>query len=76
MFPNPASDVLMMSTEGIKNNALVELYDLNGRLVYVTNVNESNDESITINVSEFKTGEYILYVTSDGKRSTKSVILK
>lgn len=76
VFPNPASDVLMVSTKGIKNNYLIELYDLNGRLIYVTDEKGNGDTSISINVSEFKTGKYILSVISDGIRSSQSVVLK
>ena len=62
LFPNPAKDVLNINTKKDINIHSVSVYDILGQLVLVV-PNAANTTSI--NVSNLKTGNYFLKITSD-----------
>ncbi|GEM_PF-4193457 len=59
VYPNPAKDVLNVETQNINQ---VRVFDLTGKVIYSQNVNANN---VTIQVSEFGQGMYILQVETD-----------
>ena len=61
MFPNPANDVLNISAAVNLENA--KIYNLVGQLVVDQKIGSLSDQ---INVSQLKTGIYILEVASEG----------
>ncbi len=74
IYPNPVSEILNISAVG---NAIEELniYDLSGRKIYsksyIIGVND-----LSINVSEFKSGAYILETRTGNKIQTQKFIVK
>jgi uncharacterized surface protein with fasciclin (FAS1) repeats len=67
LFPNPVSSTLYVENSELINE--LRIYDLTGRLVFSQVV---NDNTTSINVSEFKTGVYIMQVmTVNGVASQK-----
>ena len=61
-YPNPGKNVLNIRTA--LQNALVEIYDLSGKLVY----NQQITDNITaINTSTWPAGSYVWRVVADGK---------
>lgn len=71
IIPNPATDQLNISN--IKN-AKIYLYNSNGQLLLET---EKTNEQITINVSAFENGTYIVKVIGENQNYTQKVnILK
>lgn len=77
--PNPASDVLTLNY-GVKSdmNAWLEIYAINGGLVYSTEAGFKTAGSYcnTIDISNFPTGTYMVCVVSDMGRLTKKLIIE
>ena len=69
IYPNPTSQYLNIKGEGI---ATVSIYDINGRLVILTN---STNKSV--NVSQLNEGMYIAVVSkTDGTKESKTIVVK
>ena len=63
-YPNPGKDVLNIRT-GLRD-AWVEVYDLNGKLIYHQ---EITDETTSINTENWASGSYVWKVISNGKEA-------
>lgn len=70
IHPNPASNELLIS--GLNNISKVELSDLNGRSVFVSEVSNTNK----VNLSNMDNGVYVIHVQADGKSYQEKVIVK
>ena len=57
IFPNPVKESLTVN--GVKKNAIISLYDLNGKLLQTI---PAEDNSTGINVSSLQSGAYLLSV--------------
>ncbi len=65
IYPNPATDLLILqSEEGLKSNLTLSLYDSTGKLILQKQVNRGTAVH-SIDVSNFENGAYILQL-SDG----------
>ncbi len=72
LYPNPATDFLNISTEGNIVNSRVELFNVEGKMVYST-IAKSNH--IEINVSELPEGLYYLTLTADNNSLNFKVMI-
>ena len=63
-YPNPGKDVLNIRT-GLKD-AWVEVYDMNGRMVYRQDITEN---VTAINTTNWSEGTYVWKVVADGKEA-------
>ena len=70
-YPNPGKDVLNIRT-GLRD-AWVEVYDMNGRMVYGRVI---TDNVTTINTSDWSYGTYIWKVLVDGKEAESGKWIK
>jgi uncharacterized delta-60 repeat protein len=70
-YPNPATDYLKV--EGLKLNSEIRLTDLLGAELYYTKV--AND-TIILDVSEFKRGVYLLQTSFEGNVLVKKILLQ
>ena len=67
IFPNPAKEVLNITSEKVINQ--IDVYDVNGKLVKsYTNVNN------TINVKDLATGVYMLNITTEDGQVSKKIV--
>jgi serine protease AprX len=74
MWPNPANDVLNVTLDsGLEDNAALEMYDVQGRLV-LRNKLLTQNSSVTINA--LNSGIYIVKITNGVKTATKKLIIK
>ena len=64
VYPNPGKDVLNIRT-GLKN-ARVEVYDMNGRMVYGQ---EITDNVTAVNTTSWLSGTYVWKVIADNKEA-------
>jgi hypothetical protein len=71
MFPNPASNVINLSTATTQINA-VQLVDINGRTVKSISANGVSD--LQVNIADLNTGMYFLKVQSDAGVGTAKVL--
>lgn len=75
VFPNPANDLLIVQLNGLnKSNALVELLDLNGRLITKQTINKGSTIGY-IDVSTIYAGNYLLRITSANQIKTIPIIV-
>ena len=73
MFPNPASENVIIQLPSGSKNGSVEFYDYIGRLALTQKVSQTNN---SINVQDLSSGVYILKVLADGKIGTQKFIKK
>jgi hypothetical protein len=64
LFPNPASDNIIVNYGKILKNSTLEIYNVTGQLIKNEEIDQTSTQSI--NISEFPKGLYILKI-SDGK---------
>ena len=63
IYPNPASDILNIQINNLTNpSSTLEIYDVYGRLITHENCNES---LLQINISDYKSGIYIIRISKD-----------
>jgi aminopeptidase N len=69
VYPNPSDDFLWVNPKSnqLSNNAQIEVYDINGKLIFSENFKSKK----RINTSAWKSGNYLLHIT-DGKRINES----
>ncbi len=74
VFPNPAKNELFidLNNSGF-NTAIMEVYDITGKLVYSDNLNSSVMKKM--DVSNFSKGIYILRFIGEGSIETQKVII-
>ncbi len=54
IYPNPSDDYIQFDSKGIRHDAIINIYDLKGRLIY----NQSMVSNKRINTSEWPSGNY------------------
>lgn len=69
MYPNPASDVVRINSD---EDATIVIYDFFGRIVK-NNIKGGYQE---INVSDLKSGTYVVEITTDGEKVTKRLSIR
>ena len=67
LYPNPAKDIIYV--KNISGNTLIEIYDINGRLI-----RETNTTSNSISISDLSRGFYFVNVNGQVKKSLKTKI--
>jgi len=75
VFPNPGNDILAIQADGLQqNNLLVELFDLQGRLLISSNLFQGS--TITyLDTRGLYTGEYVLRLSNAHTVVSKKVII-
>lgn len=68
VYPNPASDELTVSLNQDYGKAALSIVDVAGRQVYVNSLSSS---SMNLDVSELKTGQYILFLEFENGSKTQ-----
>jgi len=69
IYPNPGTGIVFVRTAGYgASEVLIELFDLRGGKVYSERINNIiNNEPITLDVSNLKTGMYLLHIYYPGR---------
>ncbi len=60
VYPNPASDELIIQSSSLIEQTLVKVFSLNGQLVIFESINPSSSGEIELNVSHLSPGVYTL----------------
>lgn len=78
LFPNPASDIIYVTLQGIQNcKGILMIYDISGENVFseeVKSTNGTNHISVAISTSGLKAGTYFLEFKSGEYRSIRTLI--
>jgi hypothetical protein len=72
VYPTPSSDVLNVDLSNLTADAELKLVSSNGATVYTTTASNF----AKINVEGYTSGLYALQITSEGKTTTKKVVIK
>ncbi len=67
VYPNPTKDVINLEIKDIQNVMAYEIYDLNGNLLMINDVDHGS-KLFEINVSKLVPGSYIIGLTTKEKR--------
>ncbi|UTW64180.1 T9SS type A sorting domain-containing protein [bacterium SCSIO 12741] len=66
LYPNPVEGQLFLQAAGDAQNVNLELFDLNGQVVYQENLGEiSNGQTTTIGLESVQSGMYLVRITGD-----------
>lgn len=71
IYPNPATNKFRITTKQPLQDAQVAVFDILGKQVYVNTLNSINT---TIDISKWKSGVYLVKVTSNKVSQTKRFI--
>jgi hypothetical protein len=76
IFPNPSNGITTVEVSGdVNNDATIEIIDLTGRMIYSEKMNASaNFAEAFIDVSDFKTGSYLVKITTNQRVYTKTLV--
>jgi hypothetical protein len=74
IYPNPASDRLVIHLPKSNERRMIKVYDINGKVILVE-LEVDNGET-EINISDFKTGLYILKINSGEHTGLKRFVKK
>lgn len=69
LFPNPTSDKITVQSDNFKN-ATLQIFDNLGRQILQQNIIKSET---VLDISNFKTGQYLLQIERDNKRSVYKI---
>ncbi|HTO37234.1 MAG TPA: T9SS type A sorting domain-containing protein [Brumimicrobium sp.] len=75
LFPNPTNEEITVDFGNFFTNPKIEIYNLEGRLIEVIDTN-TNNSMVTIDVSTFSHGVYLLRVNDKERSITKKFIKK
>jgi len=72
VYPNPTSDMVNIYIDKFEN-AVINVYDIQGKVVKTINVNNSNT---LINTSEWNKGLYFVQISNNAGLSTHKLVVK
>ena len=73
VYPNPATNQVTVSVEGIGGKAEVRVVDMSGRTVISSSL---DDNSVQLNVSRLAAGTYFIRIYGEGVSSVRKLIVK
>ena len=77
VYPNPASDKLNVSFEAQGGDYMIQVTDLQGRVVLSeSHSNLSGSQNLEVNTSNLSSGNYLLSVAQSGASFTKMISIK
>jgi hypothetical protein len=79
IYPNPARSEIRISGQGTDEEALLNIYDFSGKLVFSQNINPgiSSEREVKVNITTLKEGTYLVQmVAGTNIRSGKLVVIK
>lgn len=73
LYPNPATDMVSVSAEGIEGSVNVQIVDLNGRVMMEQN---GNAQRFIFDVSNLSQGAYFVRMTGENVNAVRKLIVK
>jgi len=74
IYPNPVKDKLSISLNSTYHNILLELYDLNGKLMLTTNHTQGKD--LKADMSRLSSGIYLMKLSTEGHTYISKILKK
>ncbi|MDI3527377.1 MAG: hypothetical protein PWR03_1560 [Tenuifilum sp.] len=77
VFPNPVSDFLKLRIDNrfATGNVIIEIFDVTGKLVLSEKMNLEQSSPAALNLSNLRSGIYILHVFSENDNAKKVIKL-
>ncbi len=75
LYPNPTTDKTILEVEGLKNNADVIVYDLQGRAIKTYKIN-ARQTNLEIDVKSFAKGIYNIKLVNSDCNITKKLVIR
>ena len=78
VYPNPANgNSVSVSTEGFSGATIVEVYDLQGRVVISERISDARaSERTVLDVSELSNGTYVVRMANDLKHLASKLVIR
>lgn len=76
LFPNPASTSVSFYSEKIKDDVLVQVFDVIGNLLQSEKINQNQKSLYSINISDLANGIYILNISKNGDSFSQKLIIQ
>ncbi len=76
IYPNPASRSVSIDYNASTSHQNISVTDLNGRLIYQTNPDQTGAISRRINVSQWARGVYLLRITDGDRMSVRKLVVE
>ena len=76
IYPNPASRSVSIDYNASTSHQSIRVTDLNGRLIYQTNPDQTGAVSRRINVSQWARGVYLLRITDGDRMSVRKLVVE
>ena len=73
LYPNPASQMVSISAEGVEGNVNVQIVDMNGRVMMEQ---QGNAQSFRFDVSSLAQGAYFVRMTGENINAVRKLIVK
>ncbi len=74
--PNPSSGQFFMTNEGSARDMVIQVFDLQGKLVYTDNMNISNGETKSMNLDKLSKGIYLAKLSNENKVETHRLVIQ
>jgi len=72
--PNPVSNELQITINGLVGNAKIEITNVLGQIVFTQNVKATNSFHQAVDVSSLPSGLYMVNIESDGQRVSQKLV--
>ena len=76
LYPNPTEGILNLSIQNPAASYVIEIMDINGRLIYSDDIKSLQNGKLIVNVDDILPGMYYLNVINSDKRAVISFIKK
>lgn len=73
LYPNPASQMVSISAEGVEGNVNVQIVDMNGRVMMEQ---QGNAQSFRFDVSSLAQGAYFVRMTGENINAVRKLVVK
>ena len=67
VYPNPATDIVHISTGGLVSDSSVQIHDICGRVVLSATIKNTNHAETTIDISQLPAGIYFVSMPVSGR---------
>ena len=76
IWPNPTRDIVNISLPSISKAFTVNIYDIQGRMVYSELVPSSKGDNYSIRTTQFSKGLYVMNISSGNQVANKTLIIE
>jgi hypothetical protein len=72
LYPNPASDFIIIESKSLTDFEQITMYDMSGRLIWSQDGNNSIDNRLTVDFTGHAAGNYIIRLADSDKNQSYS----